>query len=102
MELNRYFTFLILLLLATQGFSQSFGFGRNKVQYTDFDWQILETEHFNIYYYSEMKEAAEKGAAFAAGATGFALEKTIKTLVVDLGRKQYVLVLMPGDRRLSM
>jgi Cys-tRNA(Pro)/Cys-tRNA(Cys) deacylase len=44
----------------------------------------------------------EKGAAFAAGATGFALEKTIKTLVVDLGRKQYVLVLVPGDRQLSM
>ena len=44
----------------------------------------------------------EKGAAFAAGATGFPLKKTIKTLVVDLGRKQYVLVLMPGDRRLSM
>ncbi len=44
----------------------------------------------------------EKGAAFAAGATGFALEKTVKTLVVDIGRKQYTLVLMPGNRRLSM
>ena len=43
----------------------------------------------------------EKGAAFAAEATGFALEKTVKTLVV-LGRKQYALVLMPGNRRLSM
>ncbi len=44
----------------------------------------------------------EKGAAFAAGATGFALEKTVKTLVVDLGGKRHVLVLMPGDRHLSM
>jgi len=44
----------------------------------------------------------EKGAAFAAGATGFALEQTVKTLVVDLGRKQHALVLMPGDRQLSM
>ncbi len=65
MELNRYFVILILLLLGRQGLSQSFGFGRNKVQYTKFNWQILETEHFNIYYYSDMKEAAEKGAAFA-------------------------------------
>jgi len=44
----------------------------------------------------------EKGAAFAADATGFPLEATVKTLVVDLGEKQYALVLMPGDRQLSM
>ncbi len=63
--MKRFFTILFLLILAAQGFSQSFGFGRNKVQYNDFDWQILKTEHFDIYYYSEMKEAAEKGASFA-------------------------------------
>ena len=44
----------------------------------------------------------QKGAEFAAGATGFPLEATVKTLVVDLGEKQYTLVLMPGDRQLSM
>ena len=44
----------------------------------------------------------EKGAEFAAGATGFPLAATVKTLVVDLGEKQYTLVLMPGDRQLSM
>ena len=44
----------------------------------------------------------EKGAEFAARASGFPLEKTVKTLVVDLGQKQYRLVLMPGDRQLSM
>ena len=44
----------------------------------------------------------EKGAAFAARASGFPLQRTVKTLVVDLGRNQYTLVLMPGDRRLSM
>ena len=44
----------------------------------------------------------EKGAEFAAAATGFPLEATVKTLVVDLGEKQYSLVLMPGDRQLSM
>ena len=45
---------------------------------------------------------AEKGAAFAAGATGFPLEAIVKTLVVDLGMRKYALVLMPGDRQLSM
>ena len=44
----------------------------------------------------------EKSAAFAADATGFPLEATVKTLVVDLGEKQYTLVLVPGDRQLSM
>ena len=45
---------------------------------------------------------AEKGAKFAAGATGYPLEATVKTLVVDLGKKHYSLVLMPGDKQLSM
>ena len=44
----------------------------------------------------------EKGAEFAASATGFPLEATVKTLVVDLGDKKHTLVLMPGDRHLSM
>ena len=45
---------------------------------------------------------AEKGAKFAAGATGYPLEATVKTLVVNLGEDRYVLVLMPGDKQLSM
>ena len=47
-------------------------------------------------------EHAEKGAKFAAGATGYPLEATVKTLVVDLGAKQYSLILVPGDKQLSM
>ena len=45
---------------------------------------------------------AEKGAEFAAEATGYPLEMTVKTLVVKLADKQYALVLMPGDKQLSM
>lgn len=44
----------------------------------------------------------EKGAEFAARAVGFPLEKTIKTLVIDLGGNRYTLALMPGDRQLSL
>jgi Cys-tRNA(Pro)/Cys-tRNA(Cys) deacylase len=44
----------------------------------------------------------EKGAQFAARATGFPLSQTIKTLVVCLDAKTYVLVLMSGDRDVSM
>jgi hypothetical protein len=33
-------------------------FGRNKVQYESFDFQVLQTEHFDIHYYPEMRDAA--------------------------------------------
>ena len=56
---------LILLLGTSTACAQFFYFGRNKVQYTDFDWHVLKTEHFDIYYYPEMKDLAERGAAFA-------------------------------------
>ena len=56
---------LLLLLCATTGWAQLFYFGRNKVQYTDFSWHVLKTPHFDIYYYPEMKDLAERGAAFA-------------------------------------
>jgi Tol biopolymer transport system component len=59
------YTILFLLLLPAALSAQGYYFGRNKVQYTDFDWHILKTRHFDIYYYPEMKDIAEKGARFA-------------------------------------
>jgi hypothetical protein len=67
--MNRMSSHVLLLALlsftATEAFAQFFYFGRNKVQYTDFEWHVLKTEHFDIYYYPEMKELAERGAFFA-------------------------------------
>jgi WD40 repeat protein len=40
-------------------------FGRNKVQYGKFDWRVLKTEHFDIYFYS-----GEDAAARQAGRMG--------------------------------
>ena len=45
--------------------SAQYYFGRNKVHYDTFRWKILKTRHFDIYYYPEMRELAETGAAFA-------------------------------------
>ncbi len=59
------YLFLLIILFTAQLFSQSFHFGRNKVQYTHFNWQVLQTKHFDIYYNVEMKDLAEKGAIFA-------------------------------------
>lgn len=44
----------------------------------------------------------QKGAAYAAKVLGYRLAHTIKTLVVALDGKAYALVLMPGDREISM
>lgn len=34
-------------------------FGKNKVQYRDFDWHILRTEHFDVYFYEGGRVLAE-------------------------------------------
>ncbi len=66
MNLHRFITVLIWLTIAHSLLdAQFYYFGRNKVQYTEFDWHVLKTDHFDIYYYTEMKELAERGAAFA-------------------------------------
>src|SRR5690606_16435776 len=46
------------LLLVLPGEGQAQYFGRNKVQYRAFDFKIIETEHFDIYFYEEEREAA--------------------------------------------
>lgn len=63
----RIFTYFLftLLLLSESAFAQFYYFGRNKVQFEKFDWKILKTDHFDIYYYDEMLEIAEIGATYA-------------------------------------
>lgn len=53
---------LVSLLLSVLFFSSSAEaqyFGRNKVQWESFDFKVLQTEHFDIYYYSEEAAAAQ-------------------------------------------
>jgi Tol biopolymer transport system component len=40
-------------------------FGRNKVQYQRFDFRIIKTKHFDVYYYPEFKAVAEESARLA-------------------------------------
>ena len=42
-----------LVLLGGRPTLAQFRFGQNKVQYTDFDWRVMTTVHFKIYYYEE-------------------------------------------------
>jgi hypothetical protein len=56
---------LLTLALATASPLHAQYFGRNKVQYGKFDWRVLKTEHFDIYFYS-----GEDAAARQAGRMG--------------------------------
>ena len=40
-------------------------FGRNKVQYKTFDFQVLKTEHFDIYFYPSERDGVEIAARMA-------------------------------------
>ncbi len=53
------------LLVALAPTAQAQYFGRNKVRYDDFDFRILETEHFDLYYYEGMEQASRDVARMA-------------------------------------
>lgn len=59
------FCLLILCAFPGNADAQYFFFGRNKVQYEDFNWKMIGTENFNIYYYGDFENIAEIGAKFA-------------------------------------
>src|SRR4051812_23677814 len=40
-------------------------FGRNKVQYKDFKFEVLKTEHFDIYFYPEERDSAQRAGRMA-------------------------------------
>ena len=54
---------LLMVLLVPAAHAQYFG--RNKVQYRTFEFEILKTEHFDIYHYPEEGKAAEIAARMA-------------------------------------
>jgi Tol biopolymer transport system component len=40
-------------------------FGRNKIQYQTFNFRIIKTKHFDVYFYPEFKAVAEESARMA-------------------------------------
>ena len=57
----RRLVFAVLLVSALGAWAPAIDaqyFGRNKVQYRTFDFQLLQTEHFDVYHYPEEAEAA--------------------------------------------
>jgi hypothetical protein len=64
---NRYIVVFALLLAAASVQGQFFyglyqNFGKNRVQYTDFDWNLYRLDAFDIYYYANDRELPRKVA----------------------------------------
>lgn len=61
---------LPLLLLAALGLAlpataQTVPFGKNKIQYRQFDWRVMSGEHIDVYYYPEEEEIARLALSYA-------------------------------------
>lgn len=44
--------FLFVTSALEEASAQFFNFGKNRVQYEEFDWRFIETDHFDVYYYN--------------------------------------------------
>ncbi len=62
--LLRSVAFLLAAFLVAAPASAQY-FGRNKVQYDDFDFKKFETEHFEFYFYPEEEQAVKDAARMA-------------------------------------
>src|SRR5687767_14972168 len=56
---------LAILTIPAAALAQGGYFGRNKVQYRTFKFQVLKTEHFDIHFYPEEEAAARMTARMA-------------------------------------
>src|SRR5215212_755613 len=67
---------LALALLFTSGaVEQAFGqtpyvpyYGKNRIRFNDFKWNIYKTDHFEIYYYPEIESQLERVTSYAESA----------------------------------
>ncbi len=73
---------LLTLFISTSAvqelFAQYFFFGKNRVQYEQFDWRFIETDHFDIYYYDSKNY-------HLAQFTAETVESSLKQLNNDFG-----------------
>ena len=74
----------LIVVLAT-GFNTLFGqsFGKNKVQYSEFKWEYIQSKHFDVYFTQGGREIAE----FAATAAESAYVTISYTLRWDLQKR---------------
>lgn len=78
--------FVVLFLLTADIFAQ--GFGQNKVQYRNFDWHYLQSEHFDIYFYP----GAYKLAVFTANVAEEAYKQYTEDFNYELSKRVSIIM----------
>src|SRR4029450_1976777 len=65
----------LLVLVLGVSVEEAFGetpytpyFGKNRIRYNDFKWNIYKTDHFEIYYYPEIEKQLERVTSYAESA----------------------------------
>lgn len=69
-------------------FGDYFGFGKNKVQYKTFKWSVIKTEHFDLHFYEEERQAALDAAEIAERSYAYLSE------IIDYKFKQKIPLLL--------
>ncbi len=86
---SKMYRLLFLQILLLFVFSETFAqFGKNKVQYENFDWKYIETVNFDVYYNDGSKYIAE----FSARALEKSLTSIQKTLNYKMSSRVSVVV----------
>ena len=81
---------LIYCLLFFISFLDAQSFGQNKVQYRDFEWNFIQTPHFDIYYYGDRQDLAEFTAEVA--------EESYEQISIHLRSVSYTHLTLPTKR----
>ncbi|HTY38257.1 MAG TPA: biopolymer transporter Tol [Bacteroidota bacterium] len=79
---------ILLLAVSSLALSQNSVYGKNKVQYKDFQWEYIQTNHFDIYYSQNGYELAE----FTADAAEDAYESIRKLFRYDINNRIPIVV----------
>lgn len=74
------FLLAALLLPIGSANAQYFSYGKNRVQYADFDWRYIQSDHFDVYYYDAKNY-------YLAEFSAYSLEAAYKQLKTDFGHE---------------
>jgi Tol biopolymer transport system component len=58
----------VVLVTALLSTGELFAFGKNKIAYDKFDWQVYRSTHFDVYFYEEGRPALQKVVNYAESA----------------------------------
>ncbi|HND46770.1 MAG TPA: hypothetical protein PLC61_10290, partial [Chitinophagales bacterium] len=73
--MKQFLVYIVLFFVVVVAKSQTtqVEFGQNKVQYKKFNWQYLETDNYDLYYYNQSENFAKYNHTIA--------DNTIKNLI---------------------